>query len=129
MASTMNNGVILTVRRTNGVVEEVVREDCPCPIPADTYAAMVAATRNAGRGEILSQRPNVVPMPLEWQREEIAARLIELSEQFPTAARVSARAAVEAELNAFDAAHPEVLAGIRGAVDQDAVVRMSRMED
>lgn len=49
-------GVILTIRRPNGAVERVERTDVAFGlIPAVKFAAMVKATREAGRGELLSQ--------------------------------------------------------------------------
>jgi hypothetical protein len=51
-------GVILTIARPDGTVERVENARFPFgEIPAATYRAMVKATKDAGRGDILSQEP------------------------------------------------------------------------
>lgn len=50
-------GVILTIRRPNGQVEQVRNTRFGGVIPAEHFAAMVQATKAAGKGDILSQAP------------------------------------------------------------------------
>lgn len=110
--TTTTRGAILTVRRPNGTLEEVVHTqhaDWNGVISAKAFNGMVLATRAAGRGEILSQRPNVVALTLAEQRVNLAAAASCGAGAFPgTRAWTEARKA-EAELAAFDAAHPEIV--------------------
>ena len=51
-------GVILTIARPNGSTERVENKTYTFgEIPVATYRAMVKATKDAGRGNILSQEP------------------------------------------------------------------------
>ena len=56
-------GVVLTIRRPNGSVER--KEDRRFSfgtIPRNTFAAMVKATAEAGRGDVISQEPLLCTM-------------------------------------------------------------------
>lgn len=134
MRNTYTSGAILTIRRPDGKTEDVVNTQHARNgvIPAAVFVSMIAATQTAGRGVILSQRPNVVEVPLSVQRMEIAGKLADLAEDFPSNAKNAAERALEAELAAFDAAHPEVVAEIvaaRATRTADGVARALRMED
>lgn len=52
------DGHVITIRRPNGVVEQShMRVWGAEVIPAAKFAAIVKATRDAGRGDVLSQAP------------------------------------------------------------------------
>lgn len=106
------NGAILTIRRPDGTVEEVVntkQSGFGGVIHARTFDAMVKATRDGGRGEILSQRPNVVPMTdaeiIAGQRDAIMCRIENGKGEFPGSRKWIDANAAERELAAFDAQH------------------------
>lgn len=134
MSQTYNSGAVLTIRRPDGQVEEVINRDHASNgvIAAKTFDAMVKATKAAGRGDILSQRPNVVVVSqtaeLTVKRMSIVGKLDDLSADFPSAGKASAEKALMAELVAFDAAHPEIAAAAKAERDA-AVARALRMED
>ena len=115
MANTYNSGAILTIRRPNGKIEEVVSHNHVTNgvMRQDAFAKAVAATKAAGRGDILSQRPNVVEYSLNDQRSFIVGALSDLTGQFPTAKKAALEASLTNDLAAFDAAHPEIIAAIR----------------
>lgn len=59
----VTSGVILTIVRPDGTIERVENTRFMFgEIPANTFRAMVLATKAAGRGEILSQEPRHVMM-------------------------------------------------------------------
>lgn len=131
---TYTHGAKLTIRRPTGDIETVINTQLARNgvIPADIFAKMVAATKAAGRGDILSQEPNVVEISLADQRAEIAGRLADRAGAFPGSSAWRQAQALEAELAAFDAAHPEVVAEInarRAARTSDAAGKALRMED
>lgn len=134
MTKTYISGAKLTIRRADGNVETVVNTQHARNgvIPVALFAKMVAATKQAGRGDILSQEPNVVEVSLAAQRAEIAGRLQDRSGAFPGSQAWHQAQALEAELAAFDAAHPEVIVKLqaeRAARTADSVSRALRMED
>jgi len=134
MAKTYISGAILTIRRPNGGTEEVVNTQHARNgvIPAALFAKMIEATKAAGRGEILSQRPNVVEVSLSMQRAELAGKLADRAGAFPGSRSWQEGRDLEAQLEAFDAAHPEIIAKIaadRAARTADSVARALRMED
>ncbi len=138
MSQTYNRGAVVTIRRPDGNVEEVINttHSSNGVIPAKVFAAMVKATKDAGRGDILSQRPNVVVVPesveLAAKRMSIVGKLDDLSAEFPSATKAAAQKALQADLAAFDAAHPEIVAAAKAAAKAErsaAVARALRMED
>jgi len=93
---------------------------------------MVDATRSAGQGDVLSQRPNIVEISLASQRAEIVGRLEDRAGAFPGSRAWKEGQALEADLAAFDAAHPEIVAetkAARAARTAAATARALRMED
>lgn len=134
MTKTYISGAKLTIRRADGNVEIVVNTQHARNgvIPAGLFAKMVAATKAAGRGDILSQEPNVVAVSLAAQRAEIAGRLQDRAGAFPGSQAWRQAQALESELAAFDAAHAEVIVKMqaeRAARTADGVSRALRMED
>ena len=83
--TTYTKGAILTVRRPDGRIEDVVntQQARNGVIPAAVFAQMVAATKQAGRGDIISQRPNVVAVSLDVQRMALSGQLDDLANAFP----------------------------------------------
>ena len=134
MQTTYTSGAVLTINRPDGTTEDVVntKHARDGVIPAAIYAAMVKATREAGKGEIVGQRPNVVAVPLDVQRMAIAGELEDCAGAFPGSREWHKGVALEKELAAFDGAHPEVIAEIRAARTArtaEGVARALRMED
>lgn len=131
MSKQIADATSLTVRRPDGSLEEVVntQHGASGSIGAQTYQAMVAATRKAGRGEIISQRPRYRDLTLSEQRDRICSRCDDC-DAFPGSTAWLAARAAEAELAAFDAEHPEIAAAInarrakRAPRNGDAVARM-----
>ena len=134
MIKTYISGAILKIKRPSGAVEESIHTANARDgvIPAAVFAKMVAATAAAGRGDILAQRPNVLAMPLAVQRMAITGQLDDCAGSFPGSAKWHQARALEQALAEFDAANPEILAGIQAArADRTAegVARALRMED
>ena len=134
MTTTYTSGAILTVRRPDGQTEEVVNTQHARngAIPAAVFAQMAAATKKAGRGEIIGQRPNVVAVSLNVQRMSLAGKLQDLAGAFPGSAKWTEARQIEAELVAFDRAHPEVIAKIasdRKERTAEGAARALRLED
>ena len=134
MSKTYINGAVITVRRPGGEIEEIINTQHARDgaIPAPVFAAMVKQTAAAGRGNILSQRPNVVAFSLSIQRAEISGKLAALSGNFPSADKAREESALTAELAAFDAAFPEVLVELQAARQKrtaNGVDRAAKMED
>ena len=132
--TTYTSGAILTVRRPDGQTEDVVNTQHARNgvIPAAVFAQMVAATKKAGRGDIISQRPNVVSVPLDVQRMALAGQLQDLADAFPGSSQWAAARKIESDLVAFDRAHPEVIAKIaadRKERTAEGVARAMRLED
>ena len=101
-------------------------------IPAAVFAQMVAATKQAGRGDIISQRPNVVAVSLDVQRMALSGQLDDLANAFPGSSQWTAARKIESELAAFDQDHPEVIAKIiadRKDRTAEGVARALRLED
>ena len=132
-------GAKLTIRRPDGTVEIVIHTDLADwagVIHAPTFAKMRAATRAAGRGEILSQEPNVLQQTpeeiLAERRAELVWRLQDSAGAFPGSRQWHDGRAAEAELGAFDDAHPEIVAAVkaaRAARTAEGAGRMARGED
>jgi len=114
MSDTWVNGAALTIRRPDGNIETIVnnKQAIGGVIPAKLFAQMVAATKAAGRGQILSQRPNVVPVTPALKREELVGRIQDRADAFPGSQEWREARGYEEELEAFDRAHPEVIAQI-----------------
>ncbi len=116
---TIIDGCKLTVRRPNGTIDIVISNDHSRNgvIPADKFAAMVEATRAAGRGDIIKQEPNqkVIEVSLQAQREELSCRLMASVGAYPGSAAWRAGKQAEADLAAFDAEYPEVAAALVAA--------------
>ena len=134
MATTYTSGAILTVRRPDGQTEEVVNTQHARNgvIPSAVFAQMAAATKKAGRGDIISQRPNVVAVSLDVQRMALAGKLQDLADAFPGSSQWTAARKIESDLAAFDRAHPEVIAKIaadRQERTAEGVARAMRLED
>lgn len=134
MSKTYISGAKLTIRRADGKIETVINTQHARDgiIPEALFAKMVAATAQAGRGDILSQEPNVVEFSPADLRAEIAGRLQDRAGAFPGSREWHEAQAIEAELAAFDAAHPEVtamLAAARAARTAESVDRATRLED
>jgi hypothetical protein len=132
--STYTKGAILTVRRPDGRIEDVVntQQARNGVIPAAVFAQMVAATKQAGRGDIISQRPNVVAVSLDVQRMALSGQLDDLANAFPGSSQWTAARKIESELAAFDQDHPEVIAKIiadRKDRTAEGVARALRLED
>ena len=132
--TTYTKGAILIVRRPDGRIEDVVntQQARNGVIPAAVFAQMVAATKQAGRGDIISQRPNVVAVSLDVQRMALAGQLQDLADAFPGSSQWTAARKIESDLVAFDRAHPEVIAKIaadRKERTADGVARALRLED
>lgn len=132
--TTYTKGAILTVRRPDGRIEDVVntQQARNGVIPAAVFAQMVAATKQAGRGDIISQRPNVVAVSLDVQRMALSGQLDDLANAFPGSSQWTAARKIESELAAFDQDHPEVIAKIaadRKERTADGVARALRLED
>lgn len=133
MTKQIPQGAVLTIRRPSGQTEEVINTQHAVAgvISAKTYAAMVKATREAGRGDILSQRPNMVEIPLSLQRAELVGRCND-GGAFPGSRAWTAARQAEQALQAFDAEHPEVVEQInadRAARTAEGVARALKMED
>lgn len=131
---TYNDGVILTIRRPDGRVEEVEKRglDERGVIPRALFAKLVAANKDAGRGDVLSQRPNVKDVPLDIQRMEIVGKIRDWSDRFPSQAKTKALRELQAALEEFDAQHPEIVAAeiaARQARTGAGVARALNMED
>lgn len=134
MSKTYISGAKLTISRADGNVETVVNTQHARNgvIPATLFAKMVDATKQAGRGDILSQEPNVVEVPLSMQRAEIVGKMADRAGAFPGSHAWQEGRDLEAQLAAFDAAHPEVIAELqaaRAARTAEGVARALRMED
>ena len=134
MDKTYTNGAILTINRPGGVLEEIVNTAHARNgvIPGAVFAASVQATRKAGRGEIVAQRPNVLPVPLRTQRMEIAGKLGDRAGAFPGSLGSLEADALEKELVEFDDSHQNVVAKIRTDRSErtaEGVARALRMED
>lgn len=117
-ATTKIQGTLLTIRRPNGVTEEILNttQGIWGSIAPVMFSQMVKATKDAGRGDILSQRPNVASADtLADERATLVGRLQDLSGGFPTSSKADRQAALESALASFDAAHPEVVAAISAA--------------
>ena len=132
--TTYTKGAILTVRRPDGRIEDVVntQQARNGVIPAAVFAQMVAATKQAGRGDIISQRPNVVAVSLDVQRMALSGQLDDLANAFPGSSHWTAARKIESELAAFDQDHPEVIAKIiadRKDRTAEGVARALRLED
>ena len=132
--TTYTKGAILLVRRTDGRIEDVVntQQARNGVIPAAVFAQMVAATKQAGRGDIISQRPNVVAVSLDVQRMALSGQLDDLANAFPGSSQWTAARKIESELAAFDQDHPEVIAKIiadRKDRTAEGVARALRLED
>lgn len=125
----MTGGTRITVRRPDGEIETVMQDG-----KFYTHATrrkMVEATKAAGRGDILSFE-EVVPEPtLEQTRRNLVASIRGLIDESDAAferaheredvmawpSKIKADAKVEEARRAltdFDAAHPEIVAAIRG---------------
>ena len=131
---TYTKGAILTVRRPDGRIEDVVntQQARNGVIPAAVFAQMVAATKQAGRGDIISQRPNVVAVSLDVQRMALSGQLDDLANAFPGSSQWTAARKIKSELAAFDQDHPEVIAKIiadRKDRTAEGVARALRLED
>jgi ribosome recycling factor len=142
----MTNGTRITIRRPNGQVETV--DKAGEFFSSAMRQKMTAATKAAGRGEIINFEEIVPPPTLEEQRRELVAAvrdaLDEASYQYERAhAREDARAEIirreydakatvaRAALEAFDAAHPEIVETLRAnkaAADAAAVDRFLRID-
>lgn len=132
--TTYTKGAILTVRRPDGRTEDVIntQQARNGVIPAAVFAQMAAATKQAGRGDIISQRPNVVAVSLDVQRMALAGKLHDLADAFPGSSQWTTARKIEAELVDFDRAHPEVIAKImadRKDRTSEGVARALRLED
>ena len=132
--TTYTKGAILTVRRPDGRIEDVVntQQARNGVIPAAVFAQMVAATKQAGRGDIISQRPNVVAVSLDVQRMALSGQLDDLANAFPGSSQWTAARKIKTELAAFDQDHPEVIAKIiadRKDRTAEGVARALRLED
>mgnify|MGYP006314614461 FL=1 len=132
--TTYTKGAILTVRRPDGRIEDVVntQQARNGVIPAAVFAQMVAATKQAGRGDIISQRPNVVAVSLDVQRMALSGQLDDLANAFPGSSQWTAARKTEPELAASDQDHPEVIAKIiadRKDRTAEGVARALRLED
>jgi len=132
--TTYTKGAILTVRRPDGRIEDVVntQQARNGVIPAAVFAQMVAATKQAGRGDIISQRPNVVAVSLDVQRMALSGQLDDLANAFPGSSQWTAARKIKSELAAFDQDHPEVIAKIiadRKDRTAEGVARALRLED
>lgn len=114
MSDTWINGAALTIRRPDGNVEVVInnKQAIGGVIAPKLFAQMVAATKAAGRGEILSQRPNVVPVTLAMRRNELVGRIEDRAEAFPGSKEWREARSYQQELESFDRTHPEVVAQI-----------------
>lgn len=118
MSNAKIQGTILTIRRPSGVIEEVLNttQGIWGSIGPALFAQIVKATKDAGRGDILSQRPNVASADtLADERATLVGRLQDLSGGFPGASKAAKQRGLEASLAAFDGAHPEVVAAISAA--------------
>ena len=134
MTKTYISGAVLTIRRPGGETEETVNTAHARNgvIPPAVFAKMVAATKAAGRGDILAQRPNVLEVPLSLQRAEIAGKLADRAGAFPGSRAWTEGRELEVALAAFDAEHPEVVAQIladRAARTAAGVARALNMAD
>jgi len=114
MSDTWINGAALSIRRPDGHIEVVVntKHAVGGVIPAKLFAQMVAATKSAGRGQILSQRPNFVPVTPALKREELVGRIRDRAEAYPGSREWTEARKYEQDLEAFDRTHPEVCAQI-----------------
>lgn len=134
ISKTYTDGVILTIRRPNGQVEEVEKKglDERGVIPRALFAKLVAANKDAGRGDVLSQRPNVKDVPLDVQRMQIVGKIRDWSDRFPSQAKNNALRELQAALDEFDAQHPEVVAAEIAARQERTAAGVNRalnMED
>lgn len=134
MSDTWINGAELTIRRPDGKIELVInnKQAVNGIIAPKLFAQMVAATKGAGRGEILSQRPNVVPLTLEMQRAVLVGRIQDRADEFPGSKAWREARAFEKELEDFDVAHPKIIAKItadRVARTSGAVATALKMMD
>ena len=98
--TTYTSGAILTVRRPDGQTEDVVNTqhasqwcDPGCRVRPDG-----GCYKKAGRGDIISQRPNVVSVPLDVQRMALAGRLQDLADAFPGSSQWAAARKIESDL-------------------------------
>ena len=109
------DGARLLIKRPDGNIETVINKQHARNgvIPTNIYTAMIKATRDAGRGEILEQTPNVVEVSLAGQRAELAGRLQDRAGAFPGSQKWREAQKIEADLAAFDLAHPEVIDAIK----------------
>jgi len=114
MSDTWVNGAALTIRRPDGTIETIInnKQAIGGVIPPRLFAQMVAATKSAGRGQILSQRPNVVPVTPALKREELVGRIQDRADAFPGSREWTEARGYEQDLEAFDRAHPEIIAQI-----------------
>ena len=134
MSDTWINRAALTIRRPDGNIELVIntKQAIGGVISAKLFAQMVAATKAAGRGQILSQRPNVVPVTPAMKREELVGRIQDRADAFPGSREWTETRGYEQDLEAFDRTHPEVVAQItadRAARTAGGVAKVLKMED
>lgn len=142
----MTNGTRITVKRPDGTIETIDKSGEF--FTSFVRGKMVAATKAAGRGEIISFEEIVPPPTLEEQRRSLAEAvrdaLDEASYQYERAhAREDARAEIirreydaktttaRAALDAFDTEHPEIVTALRAskaAADAAAVDRFLRID-
>lgn len=129
---------IVTVRRPNGEIE-TLRHPAVTTMTASSWKQMIAAMRQAGRGECLSYENKTEtteqPLTLAEQRKELgydlsaaidhereamnrAVRSSVMQRDYPTLK--AAVTAAEQALADFDAAHPEILAAIKAAQRESA---------